>query len=453
MADGLQRNEVVAKSIVRMCQAEPKEVNFWWTGGLVIPSTGEKIPFYDIATIDIHRDFMNNFTDIITVEALMETRSFYTMVLPNMGDLEGWLHKKQMAENSTLFVRGGYNKVYNYKAILQNPPKNGLAGGQNPTNQIDNPDLSVTAVRFQFIDKTAIDLKLASFSGLMEQTEATQGLQMLMDGTGEDYGIEGVHMTEADVQIPRQIIIPRGTLVKDLPQYIQQEYGIYNFGIGSYIFNNEHGKFWWIYPLFNNNRYQKEYYKLTIVVVSSKFDPAGIPRTYMCNDGNLTLYTTDEVEMMENKPADQLNQGTGIQFRNTMENRGPNVEEAGINKQLIDGSVGVSTYDVVDRKDKLKNYVQIYDDVNNTAKLISSVSGNQGTYVTVQWRFAHADLLQPGVPTKIVYLDGDQAKELYGTLHEYHAVSVKQGITRQEVPYNCTAKLRIYVTPSPGVAV
>lgn len=443
----------VAKRIVMECQALPKAVHWYYHGGIIV--NGKTIPFHDIITIDVHRDFVNNFSDIVTVEVMMDMRDFYEVVVPNLDILEGFITRKQMAENSILFLRGGVQDSKRFKAILHNPPKQGLGGHGTGTNKITNPDQSVKYATFQFIDLTAIDLKLTTFQGMMELTEPMEALTMVLDSTGSDYDLRGVHRANWDVKNKRQIVIPRGTLVKDLAQYIQQEYGIYNHGIGAYLYRMpvDQQLFWFIYPLYNNNRYETEYYKLSISVVPGNLEPTGVPRTYLVDNGNITIIIPDEATMKENKTAEQLNAGTGLAFVNPAENRAITTTEVGPNQMMKKGKDSTSTMNVVERRDGKENVINVYKDTMNTAKLISSVAGNAGNYVVLDWKFANPDLLQPGMPVKIQYFAEDM-KILYGTLHEYHAISVKTGKTAvREVPYNCTLRMIIYTTPSPNVPV
>lgn len=440
------RTEVAARSVVRMCNAEPKAVHYHYTGGIII--NGTKYPFFDIKSIDYHRDFIGAFADVITITVIMGTRDYFGAVLDNLENLEGWLAKKQIAENSILPVLGGDSSTSLYRVIAYNPPTKGVGANVGGVQEINDPDQSLTTATFQFIHKPAYDIRLSQFSGLMEMTEPAKALYMILQAQCEKYNdFTGVNPADWDVKVPRQIIIPRGTFIKDIAHYIQNEYGIYNHGIGCYIFEQvKQGFFWFVYPLFNNTRYDKEYFKATVFVVPKKYDIEDIPRTYVVDNGNLTFYTSSEASLLQNKTADQLNQGTGIQVLNPTENIGGTTKDMGPNKWYIDGQEALSTYNVIDRPDQVKNYIPIFDNTGNQAKLISSVAGNAGTYLTITWKHANPNLLQPGMPMRIHYLDGG-VKILEGTLHEYHAVLVKRtNMAMIEQPYICNVVMKIFVT-------
>lgn len=442
----MEKYEAVAKKMVEQCQAKAKFVNYFYYGGLYI--NGVKIDFVNIPTVTIHKDFVNNFADTITIEAFIGTEDLYRKILPNIDNLKGYLTRKQMYENSTQFVRGGDVLHKTYKAFLYNPPTQGLGAGTH--NRIQDVEHSISKIVVQFVEDIAFDTLYYTWTGMLEMTKPYEALKMILDGTGSDLGTKGVNGPPADVNDEFQILIPRGTKVKDLAQYIQQQYGIFNHGIGAYIHEHDRqGHWWFVYPLFNNNRYNKEYYKLNIFVVPERFDPKSNPRTYFIDNGQLTFYTVAKSTMLENKPIDQLTRGTGIQVLNTIEGYGPNITEVSPNKQKMNGSEGLTSFNMIERKDGYKNYIQVHSDNNNMAALRSSIVGNSGQYVTITWEYANTELIQPGMPVKIHYLTGNELKTLYGTVHELHAIAVRSGNTPMELPYQCNITMRIYVTDDP----
>lgn len=443
----VEKYEVLAARTVKRCQGYAKTVNYFYYGGLIV--NGTKVDFVSIPTVTIQKDFVSNYADTITVEAIISTEDLYKKILPNVDNLSGYITRKQMYENSSHFVRGGDVWHRTYKAFLYNPPTQGLGAGD--FNRVQDLEQSITKIVVQFVDEIAFNLLHYTWTGMLEMTQPYEALKLILDGVGSDVGIKGVHGPNADVNTPAQILIPRGTKVKDLAQYIQQQYGLFNHGIGLYVHEHDRQGYWWfVYPLFNNNRYNNEYYKLNIFVVPERYDPKGNPRTYYLDNGKLTFYTTAKSLMIENKPIDQLTRGTGIQVLNTIEGYGPNVEEIAPNKQKMHGSEGMTSFNMIERKDGYKNYIQVHSDNNNMAALRSSIVGNSGQYVTVVWEYANPELIQPGMPVKLNYLDGRVMKTLYGTVHELHAISVKSGNTHTPLPYQCNISIRIYVTEDPS---
>lgn len=447
-------SDSVAQAVIKHCQYEPKAVHYTWSGGVSVG--GNTIDFALVKSVTIHRDFVTNFADETTIEVMMDTRKFFDVVCRNQDNLEVYLRKRQMAENSTLFVIGGENIVTRYKAILLNPPKQGLGVGTGGTSGITDPDQTVTIAKFQLIDYTALELKLSTWQGLMENTKPSEALAMILSGISENIGqgtnmeIQGIHAAKADNEKEGYVIIPQGTPVKDMAQFIQQEYGIYNFGIGSYLFGNH----WFVYPLFNNNRYNTEQLKIAISVIDKKFDILNFPRTYVVSNNVLTIMTSSDANLVQNSAADQLTAGTGIRVVNSIENNGGNTDKKGVNDNqvTIDGKNAVSTFNVVNRKDNMQNIQTVYSEQGNMHHLISSVAGNQGSYLTIKWEFANPNLIQPGMPVRIAYLD-NTLKTLYGTVHEVVAGYGRAQPQFGDVPFICTLMMKIYVTENPSVAI
>lgn len=447
-------SDSAAQAVIKHCQYEPKAVHYCWSGG--VTAGGQSIDFAIVKSITIHRDYVSNFADEMTIEVMMDTKKYFEYVCRNQDNLEVYLRKRQMAENSTLFVAGGENILTKYKAFLLDPPKIGINTGVGGTTQVSDPDQTVTMARFQLIDYTALQLRLSSWQGLMEKTKPSEALAMILVGISEDLGagtnmeIEGVHAAQPDNKKEQYIIIPQGTPVKDMAQFIQQEYGIYNFGIGSFV----QGSHWFVYPLFNNNRYNSEQLKMAISIIDKKNDFLNFPRTYVVSNYILTVISSSDTNYMDNSASDQLMAGTGIRVVNSLGNNGEHANKQGMhdNQVMMDGSIGMNSFNVVQRKDGMQNVNSVYSEQGNMYHLVSSVSGNQGRYITIKWEFAKPELVQPGMPVRIAYLDGT-LKTLYGTVHEVVAGYARATPQFGDVPFICTAMLKIYVTDNPSVAI
>lgn len=447
-------SDSIAQAVIKHCQYEPKAVHYCWTGGVTVK--GETVDFAIVKSVTIHRDYVSNFADETTIEVMMDTRKYFELVCRNQDNLEVYLRKRQMAENSTIFVAGGENIITKYKAFLLDPPKQGLNSGVGGTTIISDPDQTVTMARFQLIDYTALELRLSSWQGLMEETMPSEALAMILSGISEGVGagtnmeIDGVHAAKPDNKKKQYIIIPQGTPVKDMAQFIQQEYGIYNFGIGSYL----QGSHWFVYPLFNNNRYNTEQLKMAVSVIDKKYDILNFPRTYVISNFILTIITSSDTNYMDNNSSDQLMGGTGIRVINSIGNNGENANKQGMhdNQVMMDGSIALNSFNVVERKDGMKNVNTVYSEQGNMYHLVSSVSGNNGSYLTLKWDFANPDLVQPGMPVRIAYLDGT-LKTLYGTVHEVVAGYARATPQFGDVPYICTLMMKLYITTNPTVAI
>nr|DAS75689.1 MAG TPA: hypothetical protein [Caudoviricetes sp.] len=439
--------DAIAKRTMRLCAMEPKAVHYTYNGGVTI-NKGETIPFNYIVSLDVHRDFVNNFSDVTIIEVIINTRDYYDKVLTNPDVLEVYIRKRQMGENSMTIIPGGLLQMRRYKAIPYNPPRRGLGSGGNSNNEITEPELGYTKCFFQLIDYAALDMKTYQFTGLFPATKPHELLAMAYSGTTEGMTLDsvsvvaGVHMANPDYTTSRDIIVPRGTTMNNIAQYIQQTYGIYNFGIGAYLFDQH----WYVYPLFNNARFEREHFKLVVSIIPYRSDPTNNVRTYYVDDGILTIINNEKTNMLDNRSSEQLNSGTGIQVKNTSEARSENVNYIGPSKWLMTAAPAVSTFNAVERKDGYRNYVPILHDENNMAKHISSVAGNEGTYLNITWKYANPDLLQPGMPVKIAYGD-TELKHMYGTLHEYHAISQRSTSSIEpDIPYICHVVMRVYVT-------
>lgn len=434
---------VFSEHIIRECAKKIKDVHYTYKAWIVGP--GFRYQIYMLESIDIHRDFVSNYTDIVTIEGLMDVKEYFNVVSEFSNDtslIECHLERYQMAENSVHPVYAGKKELKKYGIFIPDPPTSGLGRNDksNEPQRIENPRQNVMKVKFQLIEKTSIQLRYARWSGILQDSKPGESAALIMDGALSDYGIEDVIMVEPDIKEIRQIVIPQSTYLKDVPHYLQENYGIYNTGIGSYRLEEK----WYIYSLYDINRWKKERYRISISVIDRKWLQMESPRTYYTHLGELIMYTTDPVKTENIDHEAQLNTGTGLQIVNPQESQTKVTKEIGPNKWALDGSNGLSTFNLIDRKDGLKNTIRIPHNSQNFAKHISRIMANKGIYIEVVWRNANYKLLLPGMPVKVMFIE-DNRREVYGILHEFHAVLLRENKMPVDSTFPCHVRMRIYV--------
>ena len=447
MADRRKLHDSVVKNFVAECVSKARPVH--WNYTMTIGTDKGVVKVFRVTSVHRYGNFVNNYTDDIQVEGIMDTKAFFDKVVPSQNNLQCTLIATQYSESGNIAIDSGTPKIRRFKGLLMNIPERGLSDSTGEGREIPNPDLTYTKFSIQLIDSQVLDLKMATFACMFNKTIPFEALCMALDSIGSDYGIAGINRhVPPDVKTERMMLVPRGTLIKDLAHYIQKSYGIYNHGVGLYVHYIKEAYYWCLYPLFNNKRYQKEKDKLTITVVDQNYanmEDGQQKRTYFVDDGNVGIYVTTDINVQKDR-YDELNNSTGVQYINHKKLVDDTRSDIGPNKVYKDGENALASMDFVGRPDGLQNLTQVYQETMNTANLSSSIVGNQGNYLKLTWKYADPDLIQPGIPVKIRYIGDDNIKTLYGTVHEYHAVSLLPQGSPLETAMTTHVVLNIYVT-------
>lgn len=435
-----------AKGVIAACQAKVRPVH--WQHTLMFDVNGRTGKMFRISNLHVYANFVANFTNEIVIEGYMDPRFYYENMVKHPDKIQCTLISKQYDESGRYFITSGKTLTNRYKGLLLDTPVPGLGNPNDQQKEVVNPDQSIVFVRLQLIDEKIYELRNASFSCMFNATVPFEALCMALDGVGSDYKVAGVNRpTEPNVTDKRMIVIPRGTRVKDIAHYVQKNYGIYNHGIGCYVHPWEDKNFWFVYPLFNSQRYQKEYYKLTVNVIDENYnhyEKGNAKRTYYVNQGETIMYIQSNTKTSKDR-YEELNRETGVQFLNNDNLVDKTREDVSTNKVYKDGKTGVSSMEISKREDGIQNLKPVYEDTTNTANLYSQVIGNSGNYMQLEWRYGDISRLQPGMPIKVQYVGANGIETKYGTLHEYHAISGISQTSAVETAMDCHIMLNVYL--------
>jgi hypothetical protein len=201
-----------------------------------------------------------------------------------------------------------------------------------------------------------------------------------------------------------------------------------------------------VYPCFDVTRFNDTSHKLTIINIPDNHFP-GLERTYKLTGDNLVILSTGKVKFRDNSNVAQLNKGNGTRFADatkifdnfstTKDNK--TVASRGSNNSETIGQARPNGQNFVPlgiKKITANPYIEY-----------SALAARQGSLITMVWENANRSLLYPGMPVKIMYLDNDSIKTLYGVLLNVHSfVHTKEpGMTG--IRYIVNTTLGVFVKP------
>ncbi len=256
--------------------------------------------------------------------------------------------------------------------------------------------------------------------------------------------VKGVDMVTASNKKARDhIIIPHGLPLVSLPEYIQKRCGgIYSAGLGYYLFND----YWYIYPCFDVTRFNKAQKTLTVINVPSNRFP-GIERTYRKDGNNLVIIATGEVKFRDDSNTQQLNSGNGVRFTDAGNLLKGFVKTAG-NKTIASRASNNSEVISVERENG-NNNVQLSDKAINSNPYVeySKLARRQGSVISFVWENSNPILLFPGMPVRVMYLDGGDIKEVYGVSLKAHDYTHARDEGMVSKRYLTHTMLSVFVKP------
>jgi hypothetical protein len=201
-----------------------------------------------------------------------------------------------------------------------------------------------------------------------------------------------------------------GVKLPDVPHIVQNKLGgIYSTGLGYFLKNG----CWYFWGAFDTSRFDKADRTLTIINVPANKLP-GSERTYRQNGRNLLVLATGEVRFNDDSEKLQLNEGNGLRAPDASQFMG-NWVTVKDNKAVA--SRGASNNEFVgEQRPNGNNNVQMSptEATANSYVLSSMLARRMGSHIELVWENSDPKLLIPGMPVRVLYLDGDEIKTLEG---------------------------------------
>lgn len=388
-----------------------------------------------VLNVDYDENPETNIAPSITVRFAMEGGTYYKRILPNDSRLEATIYKYTLINDSSEINFEIPVEYERYTATIFN--KHDANKAINLTDAVSEELLNVSdlvEVQLQLLNKAIEQLRIMPIGGVYRKCTAEDLLVTCIQNAYRHLDVEeerlpiGVDINGvSNTEIQETFVIPHGTRLMDLPDYIQNEVGgVYNSGMGSFI----KGEFWYIYPKYNTVRFGETQRTLTIIRVPPNKLPSS-ERTYRVTNDTIMILCTAEGDKYDLSEIEQLNSGNGTRFASashflelfntTEDNRTTASRGARVNEFL-------GQYRSTDI-----NHAPVSSDriTANPYKHLANITKRQGNIISLVWENSDMDLILPGMLVKILTLEDEEVVEYSGVLlRSYHGVSLRgKGLT------------------------
>lgn len=451
------RNTTLYEEMLKIINVPATHPEFMWSVTLFTPE-GELV-LDDVKSMAIERDYAQDFSDKTMLNFMMGIGTYTNKVYPYKSKLTVEIVKRPIVvgSNDTLDPNQYATKEV-YRAVLVDQSSLGLRAGSEMTSDEAKGDRSQRIqVQLQLIDPLLDAMRTKFISGIFEGTwenilKALCRAKLRKEPWEKDVNLERVHQRQqyelAGVDVvetdntndPKQLLIPVGTRIVDLPDYIQRKYGLYTTSLGSYIERGE----WYIWGLHNTKRYENSERTITVAMMDNGVLPA-TDNSYIVEEKHVKIVATGNIQHLDNTESTLQNLGNGVRYQDANKLMDGYAE-------TIDGVTHISRgknlreYLIEPREDNL-NVIPYAKQrmTSNHYKELSELNERRGTIVAVKWENSAPDVLRPGTPSKLLYSAKDEVKSvegiLIGCVHAYAKES--QRYTDQRV--RCNSQLVFWV--------
>ena len=392
----------------------------------------EDFAVWDLSSIEIVRDYLNSVAETGKIIFRLGLGDYVRRFFPYRNNLEFTLKRIPLGDGG-LPSKNKTILVVRYKVIF-NPSQNPQVGGSE-LETYDSEDLNVSdfvEVHVEVLDRSMEPLRIKTTGGAYNAVNNTTLIHSLLGGESMKVLVDGKPAVQAldlvppdnNEVIPR-VIIPHGTKITALPTYLQHSIsGVYNRGIGTFFQMYNGKKTWFVYPVYDAQRFDGADKKVVFYVVPQEKLPQ-LDKSYREVANILKVAVTAQRKYSDNAELAMMNEGSGYRMSDA---------RAFMKKPILikeDGPVATRTqlnHEVVtkERSDNL-NYapMEMNGPSLNPYVQRSVVVARNMAQVDLVWENANPELIYPGMPCKYVYISQDKPISLKGTVLFVHAFSAR----------------------------
>ena len=375
----------------------------------------QRWPLAAVTKIDIERDYRTAYCDAIVMEAQVTGGIYSYHIYPNRNNMKVHLKRKSMlaqgVEPAKTFARESF--VYDAVLIEASSPTLVDEGSFSDDESIADTTGLLT-INLQLIESCIAPLRSLSANGIYRQVTVQEVIMALLRGrpyydSSADLpdGIDMVACTNQ--QRYRALVIPESVELIEVPDYLQNTYGVYTGGLGFYLQDRQ----WYLYPVLRTDLLYDSRRSLSLIAMESTRMP-GAETTYRLLGNQLMMIATGETVQENSTNALQLNRGNGVRYmdaRRLLDHFSSHKNGKG----FMDNTKNMVEYIGQPRKDnKVLAQYRKGGATTNHAHEASCLAMNSGNLLEVEWHNANPSMVLPGMPVRYLFRENKNVRSIQG---------------------------------------
>ena len=374
------------------------------------------VPVLRVLNHDIMRDYTTQYSDEITLVAVVPAGQMAYRVTPSRNELEITVSGAPIAQhggNEGMSKKVGAQR---FRAVLKVSNDATLEASSRELLSETTMDIqNIDVVEFQLFSKAMEQFAMRSCGGIYRKTAVADLIRsLLLQETAvveveDEYKPRGIDMVDpVDAAIRDHIVIPHGTMVYDAPGYIHKHCGgIYSAGL-SYYYQDD---YWYVYPTFDYKRFEEAARQLVIIQVPENKLPS-LDYTYMVEGSVVNIVVTGGLSLDDTSDVNKRSSGNGVRFADASKFFEGGVEVKD-NKALMSRGKQNNEFVSSAQKSGLNNVMVSPERISaNTMFQASQLASKEGVRIQLAWQNADPSLIRPGMQAKIYYYKDGQVRQL-----------------------------------------
>lgn len=360
-----------------------------------------------------YSDFVSEHSEDMTISVRMQPSTYVNYIIPYRDNITVQL----------ISTDGHTNVVKEYTAIPLDAGDPKLAGEHSATANIEGISANaIASYQFQLLDPTFALLRDQVVSGIVTMGNIEDSLSYILDTYTKQYAsdlpYQGLVM-ESPVDNTNNysvIVIPEGTPLINYPTFLQNsdKYGVYSKGLGCFFKQYR----WWVYSLYDYNRYEKHPKPVNIFRFPKDKVPT-LENTFFINESGLTILSNGDAQYDDTGDIDKQDTGVGSRLILSTRITGESGSYYNAGRSISTRADSMAEFQNSERANG-NNFTPVRKTpTSNPFKYSSATSIAEGTTLILEWQNSDTGYIEPGVPCRYQYMDGDTMSVRYGIILGY----------------------------------
>lgn len=396
----------------------PRSTSFRFEVYIMAGEDNEWVKPIRVDVITHQRDYFKGYADAIFLDALIGRGDYAYILEPNRDNITVDVFRYPTADMGNGDIDEEIT-VKRYRGMLLTKEDPGLADARPHASNHDDLNQEIMDIQFQLIQENVHQLRMVTVGRIYRQTVPMNALRSLLtdasqliDVSDEEI-VTGVDVVDGFNETEREtIVVPHGTKLINVVSHLQNaEGGLYSTGVGCYLQHNK----WYVYPLFDLNRIEREDRTLTVLrVPPNRY--TGSERTWRLTEKQVIVIANSDISVRDMGFDEQMSSGNAVRTTNA-------------DNLLTFGETGDNKINLERKKNlyEFKSHDMQGDGLTNTQwgkeratgnpfKLYSRLASQGGQFVEISWMHSNTDYLYPGMPVRLYVATNDELEEYHGIL-------------------------------------
>jgi hypothetical protein len=436
----------------QIMNAGPKPVQWQINAQVTVNTNNQTYTPLKILQQDTRRNYMDGYSDEQIITMVFPAGTYATQIYPYKNNLDVTVVMQPMLETGDQVDTSQSPVSETYTAtILDTGDPTKEQTGFNAATQYNMDLTSQVTVHFQLLNKALDQMRMIDVGQVFRGATVGQAIQTMLTNASQtttvngQRTVQGVTMTApANTQARTHIVLPHGVKLVDAAKYIQKYAGgVYNSGMGCYLQGNQ----WHVFPSLDTTRFNTSQNTLTVInLPQNKY--TNVERTYRQAGGQLVVLATGNVKFRDPSNAHQLNAGNGVRFSDATKFMG-SFAQLGDNKALASRGANNNEFVGLQRPDGNNNVHRSSNPINaNSLEEYSKLARAMGSVIQMEWQHSNPELITPGLPVQVLYLEEDQIQTITGVVVGAHHFTQMVGHGFSTARYGTSSVLAIFIQPA-----